>query len=67
MHRGDFHHIRLTVSDLSQSVAFFLMAALDCRVAHRTPEIIRANAKIHFRNGGCAEGLWQDAEAGQSP
>jgi hypothetical protein len=34
---------------------------------HKLSLRTRANPKINFRNGGSAQGLWQGAEAGQSP
>ena len=41
MPSGEFHHIRLTVSDLPRSVVFYadLMAALGYRVAHQTSQV----------------------------
>jgi glyoxylase I family protein len=60
MPNGEFNHIRLAVSDLSQSAAFYtyLMAALGYRVAHRTSEII----SFHHRTSPLAFILSQAIE-----
>jgi glyoxylase I family protein len=60
MPSGEFNHIRLAVSDLSQSAAFYtyLMAALGYRVAHRTSEII----SFHHRTSPLAFILSQAIE-----